>query len=245
VLRVELPTGPCWYRYNEDGYGEHADGSAFDGQGIGRLWPLMTGERAHYALAAGDVAEARRLLAAMESFTSRGGLLPEQVWDTDDIPERELKRGEPSGSAMPLVWAHAEHVKLCRSLSDGAVFDLPPQTVKRYLKDRTPPACAIFKPDLPCKSVPAGGRLRIDLPGRAVVVWTDNGWSGQHETPTRDTGLGVHVAEIAAPAEGPPEGRPGGSIVFTWRRDDGSWAGRNYEIDVAGSPALAGLPAST
>jgi hypothetical protein len=42
-----------------DGYGEHADGRPFDGTGIGRAWPLLTGERAHYELAAGrrDVAQ--------------------------------------------------------------------------------------------------------------------------------------------------------------------------------------------
>ena len=43
-----MPQGPCWYRYNGDGYGEHKDGSAFDGTGIGRPWPLLAGERAHY-----------------------------------------------------------------------------------------------------------------------------------------------------------------------------------------------------
>ena len=53
LLAVELPQGPCWYRYNGDGYGEHKDGSAFDGTGIGRPWPLLAGERAHYALAGG------------------------------------------------------------------------------------------------------------------------------------------------------------------------------------------------
>ena len=26
LLAVELPQGPCWYRYNGDGYGEHEDG---------------------------------------------------------------------------------------------------------------------------------------------------------------------------------------------------------------------------
>jgi glucoamylase len=234
-LRVELPTGPCWYRYNEDGYGEHEDGSAFDGIGIGRLWPLMTGERAHYELAAGDIAESHRLLNTMETLTSRGGLIPEQVWDADDISERELKRGEPSGSAMPLVWAHAEHVKLCRSLADGAVFDMPPQTVKRYLKDKVQPACAIWKPDLPCRSVEAGQRLRIDLPERAVVVWTANGWSDAHETATRDTGLGLYIAEINAPLDG--------HVVFTWRRDDGSWAGQNYDVRVTAAPVQAATPA--
>src|SRR6266566_5270648 len=47
LLRVKLPQGPCWYRYNDDGYGEHADGGPFDGTGIGRPWPLLAGERAH------------------------------------------------------------------------------------------------------------------------------------------------------------------------------------------------------
>ncbi len=48
MLKVDLPQGPVWRRYNQDGYGEHADGEPFDGTGIGRAWPLLTGERAHY-----------------------------------------------------------------------------------------------------------------------------------------------------------------------------------------------------
>ena len=50
-----------------DGYGEHEDGSAFDGTGIGRLWPLLTGERAHYELAAGRRDGGAALLATMEA----------------------------------------------------------------------------------------------------------------------------------------------------------------------------------
>ena len=41
LLRVKLPQGPCWYRYNGDGYGLHEDGSPFDGlgsDGPGRCW---------------------------------------------------------------------------------------------------------------------------------------------------------------------------------------------------------------
>ena len=44
LLKVETPSGPTWHRYNDDGYGEHADGTPFDGTGIGRGWPLLTGE---------------------------------------------------------------------------------------------------------------------------------------------------------------------------------------------------------
>ena len=136
LLKTEMPQGPIWHRYNGDGYGEHADGSPFDGTGIGRAWPLLTGERAHYELAAGRMDEAKKLLTALELFANEGGLLPEQTWDAADIPERELYFGKPSGSAMPLVWAHAEYVKLLRSLRDGKVFDRPPQTVQRYLIEK-------------------------------------------------------------------------------------------------------------
>src|SRR4029077_1527759 len=50
LLRSETPNGPVWHRYNGDGYGEHADGRAYDGAGIGRGWPLLAGERGHYEL---------------------------------------------------------------------------------------------------------------------------------------------------------------------------------------------------
>ncbi|HEX3870835.1 MAG TPA: glycoside hydrolase family 15 protein, partial [Pirellulales bacterium] len=116
LLKVDTPQGPGWHRYNKDGYGEHADGSPFDGVGIGRIWPLLAGERGHYELAAGRRDEAEKMVDAMESFANESGLIPEQVWDSPDIPEHQLHFGRPSGSAMPLVWAHAEYVKLRRSL---------------------------------------------------------------------------------------------------------------------------------
>jgi glucoamylase len=53
VLKVDFPTGPCWRRYTHDGYGQHDDGGPFVGWGRGRPWPLLTGERGHYELAAG------------------------------------------------------------------------------------------------------------------------------------------------------------------------------------------------
>lgn len=68
LLKVDLPNGPCWHRYNHDGYGEHRDGAPFDGTGVGRAWPLLTGERAHYELARGSKDEARRLMRAMAAF---------------------------------------------------------------------------------------------------------------------------------------------------------------------------------
>lgn len=198
LLRRELPHGPCWYRYNMDGYGEHADGAPFDGTGVGRLWPLMTGERAHYELAAGRPDEARRLLDTLEHLTSDGFLLPEQVWDADPIPALELELGRPSGSAMPLVWAHGEHVKLCRSLADGAVFDTPPQTVTRYLVEKVRARVQPWRLDWRAATLPAGVVLRLDLPAAARVTWSAGG--SAQTVATVDCGIGLHVAELATAA---------------------------------------------
>jgi glucoamylase len=229
LLKVELPAGPGWRRYNCDGYGEHPDGRPFDGLGQGRVWPLLIGERAHYALAAGDEAGARRLLATMEACASDGGLLPEQVWDTGDIPELELFRGRPSGSAMPLVWAHAEYVKLMRSLAAGAVFDTPPQPVQRYQHDRVRARLRDWRPTWRRTTLPAGQALRVELPEPAIVRWTGDEWRSSHDLPTEDTGVGIHAAEL------PTQSLPTGSrIAFTWRRwHDGSWLGQNYDVTVA------------
>ena len=109
-LKTDTPSGPCWHRYNKDGYGEDAKGNLYSGAGIGRAWPLLTGERAHYEIAAGNLDKAKELLNTMESFANNS-LFPEQIWDTVDIPEKGLFLVKHSGSAMPLTWAHAEYIK--------------------------------------------------------------------------------------------------------------------------------------
>ncbi len=169
LLKVETPAGPAWLRYNGDGYGEHADGSPFDGTGIGRPWPLLTGERAHFELQGGRLAEANRLLNALESLASDIGMIPEQVWDAGDIPDRELYRGRAAGSAMPLVWAHAEYLKLRRSLRDGRVFDMPPQTVRRYLVDHVASRHTIWRFNHKIRTLRAGQLLRVESLAAAVI----------------------------------------------------------------------------
>jgi glucoamylase len=137
-LRVETPSGPSFHRYEDDGYGEHEDGSAYDGTGIGRLWPLLTGERGHFALAAGQ--SAAPYLDAMLRMTGPGGLIPEQIWDGPPMPERGLYPGKPSGSAMPLVWAHAEFLKLIAAQASGRPVELMDAVVERW--NREPPRAA-------------------------------------------------------------------------------------------------------
>ncbi|HTP51154.1 MAG TPA: glucan 1,4-alpha-glucosidase [Anaeromyxobacteraceae bacterium] len=229
LLRVETPTGPAWRRYNGDGYGEHDDGSPFDGSGVGRAWPLLTGERAHYELAAGRRAEAERLLGVLGDFANEGGLLPEQIWDAPDRPERLLFFGKPSHSAMPLVWAHAEYVKLLRSLRDGRVFDTPPQAVERYVRRRTRSTHRGWRFNHRLKSLSTGSTLRIEVLAAARIRWTRDGWSTCAEVETRDTGLGVHVADL------PTVSLPAGAQVdftFHWTSAD-HWEGRNFSVGVS------------
>lgn len=196
VLRVETPFGPIWHRYNDDGYGEHEDGSPFDGTGVGRGWPLLTCERGMYELAAGNRAEAIRLLGAVEKFANEGGLLPEQIWDSPDIPERELFFGRPSGSAMPLVWAHSEYIKLRRSLKDGRLFDTPPQAYARYVAKKTGSIFTCWRNNLKCQSVPAGKTLRIEMLAPSTIHWSDDDWKTYKVLKTQDTGLGIHLVDI-------------------------------------------------
>jgi glucoamylase len=196
TLKVDTPRGPVWHRYHGDGYGEHADGRPFDGTGIGRAWPLLTGERAHYELAAGRRDVAKQLARALEALADGSYLLPEQVWDSADIPERGLFLGHASGSAMPLVWAHAEYIKLCRSLLDLEVFDRPPQTVQRYLTEKVTSGHIIWRFNNKVRAMPPGRTLRVETLAPAVVRWSVDGWRTVHDTPTRDTTLGVHVADL-------------------------------------------------
>lgn len=228
LLRVETPAGPCWHRYNGDGYGEHADGGPFDGTGVGRAWPLLTGERAHHALALGDRPEAERLLATMESLVGEGGLLPEQIWDSPDVPERELFFGRPAGSAMPLVWAHAEYLKLARSLADGRVFDTPPQTVDRYLRKGVGSALVQWRFNHKIRELPAGRTLRVETLAPAVVRWSADGWSSAGDQATLDTGLGVHRADL--PTSALPRGA---EVVFTFRWPEaGRWEGADFRVAI-------------
>src|ERR1017187_1282341 len=68
TLKVDTPCGTCWRRYNNDGYGQREDGGPFVGSGKGRGWPLLTGERGHYELAAGR--DARQYVRWLESFAT-------------------------------------------------------------------------------------------------------------------------------------------------------------------------------
>jgi glucoamylase len=229
-LKVETPVGQAWHRYTDDGYGEHKDGASFDGTGVGQLWPLLTGERAMYEIAAGHLDKAQELLKTMEAFANSGGMLPEQVWGGPDLADKELFFGKPSGSAMPLVWAHAEYIKLRRSLLDGAVFDLPPQTVQRYLVRKTTSPFTSWRFNNKIRAMKAGKMLRIEVITPAVIHWSMDKWKTVQEMPTRNSGVDIQIADLPT-----QDLLPSAIIDFTFYWPDANhWEDQNFVIQIIG-----------
>jgi glucoamylase len=195
LLRVETPSGPSYHRYNGDGYGEHADGSAFDGTGIGRLWPLLTGERGHYAAAAGQ--PAAPYLEAMMRMTGPGGLMPEQIWDGEAMPALGLEPGKPSGSAMPLVWAHAEFLKLIAAQASGRPAELLDEVERRYGGRRPEARRWHWRKTSPFSCVPPGRHLQIEAPEPFVLHYSRDGWRQTLDQASRETCFGMHAVMLA------------------------------------------------
>jgi len=227
VLKVETPYGPCWRRYNHDGYGQRPDGSAFTGWGRGGAWPLLTGERGHYEVAAGRSAAVQ--VRALERFANHLGLLPEQIWDLPDRPEQFLHFGRPSGSAMPLMWAHAEYVRLLRSIADGAVFDLLAPVAARYLKPHAASPLEIWKWSRQIASVPAGATLRVQLEEPFFLHFSRDGWATVEEQRSQGAGLGFEWVDVKL---GAGQKAP---VKFTFRyAREGNWQGEDFEVGVRG-----------
>jgi glucoamylase len=229
VLRIETPYGPCWRRYNHDGYGQRKDGGPFIGYGQGRAWPILTGERAHYELAAGN--DVTFYISALERFSSFGGMLPEQVWDYADMPSEGMYFGRSAGSAQPLVWAHAEYIKLLRSVADGQVFDRISVVADRYAvpKDKRTfeSRMEIFQVARPICAMVQGGTLRIIDRNKFRVIYTCDNWATTETLNSSVVGKPGSFADIQT------SWNQTGSIIFTlfWI-DENRWLGRNYEVTV-------------
>ena len=162
VIRVKTPNGDAFYRYNHDGYGEMDDGRRwnFDGKytGKGRLWALLSGERGQYELALYNFTKgkipvvdglnwqdkAKFRLDSMLAFANDGLMIPEQIWDSPNVPKNadkqfvpELKFGEGTGSATPLAWSMAQFIRLTVNLQEGRNLDTPKVVYDRYVGEKS------------------------------------------------------------------------------------------------------------
>jgi glucoamylase len=158
-------------------------------------------------------------------------MLPEQLWDAKDLPERNLKFGGPTGSAMPLCWAHAEYISLIRSRHEGVCFDRIEPAYQRYAKKQSSGHMEMWtfahQPDQMRK----GKGLRIITEQSAKIHWSVNGWATASDLETGSCGLGIHWADL------PTANLPAGAIVaFTFYWTEASrWEGRDFSVAVGGT----------
>jgi len=131
TIRVETPNGPDFRRYNHDGYGETYFGGPWQGEGVGRLWPIFAGERGEYEVALG--ADPTPYLQAMLHFANDGGMIPEQVWDRAKPSYGDFTFGQGTGSATPLVWSMAQFMRLAVDAGEKRIVEQPAVVARHFL----------------------------------------------------------------------------------------------------------------
>ena len=133
TIRIETPNGPSFRRYNHDGYGDTFFGGPWLSEGVGRLWPIFTGERGEYEVARGR--DASLYLDSMLRFANAGGMIPEQVWDRAEATPAKFVFGSGTGSATPLAWSMAQFIRLAVCAEEGRIIEQPSVVAARFLKD--------------------------------------------------------------------------------------------------------------
>ncbi len=223
-LGVDTPSGRSYYRYSHDGYGEHPDGSPFDGTGKGRLWPLLTGEAGHFALQAGE--DATPYLEAMLRMTGNYGLIPEQVWDLETVPDSHATPGTPTGSAMPLLWAHSEFLKLIVARDGGRPVELLNSVEQRYAGVKPKAQLWHWRPDVPFAAVPRGRDVRIELPFPFQFHFGFDGWRDVADKDSSPVGFELFGVLLAADLL-----KPYAQLDFTYRdARQSEWSREDFTI---------------
>jgi glucoamylase len=220
MLGADTPSGRAYRRYDLDGYGEWLDGSGWPVRktGIGRPWPLLAGERGHLDVLAGGDAGAQ--LRAMLAMRGRGGLLPEQIWDTGPLIWRDLWPGRPTGSAMPLAWAHSELIKLAVAAATKKPVELLTLVADRY-HAAVPAAQSWFWRDAtPVRALPAGRTLVVAGPEPFTLHYGFDGWDPATITERDAQGLGLGLSGVTLT---PADLAGHSSLQFVRRYPDGRW----------------------
>ena len=163
----------------------------------------------------------------MESFANEGGMLPEQVWDDEDLPPARMYRGFPTGSAMPLCWAHAEYLTLVRSRKDGVGFDLIPAVHERYVCQKATSPVEVWTVAHQPHRIRQGRNLRILLAGPATVRWSVDRWQTAGEKAAQETALGCWAADLPL-----SQMAAGTGVQFTFRWPDRAEA-QEFSAEIA------------
>ncbi|HZU68684.1 MAG TPA: glycoside hydrolase family 15 protein [Ktedonobacteraceae bacterium] len=230
-----------WYRYNHDGYGEHSDGSDYNGTGIGRLWPIFSGERGIYTIATGASADA--YLTAMTAAENGSGMIPEQVWD--NAAPSGYTPGTPTKSMDPLNWAMGEFITLLMSASSNSIADVASIVSSRYVTNAYQPHAG-WTVDYDSSQLYQGKALTIFYNGylssgsHVYLHWGENNWQNvvAVDKPMVRRADGFWQTTISVPTDAT-------QINFAFDNGSGSWdnnGGGNWNVSIGSagpSPALA------
>lgn len=160
----------------------------------------------------------------MARATSPGGMIPEQVWDADPLPERGLYPGQPSGSAMPLVWAHAEFLKLLWALQKGEPLERLSAVAARYATPRLPEVWH-WRSEAPLRVWP-GGILLVEAPEPFTLHLGFDGWQGPRDLDPKPLGLSMHGVNLS------PSLLLGHATLEFTRRFATGWEGKDHKVDL-------------
>jgi glucoamylase len=164
----------------------------------------------------------------MAHMTGPGGLIPEQVWDSDPIPERMLYPGKPTGSAMPLVWAHAEFLKLLLARETGKPIEQFDAVTERH-GHRPPHAASWFwRTEAPVDRLPPGRALVIENAEPFVLHFGFDGWQNVAERASTPLAFTMHGVRLE-----PNELADHAALDFTRRSPPaGSWEGADHTVEL-------------
>ncbi len=228
-----------WYRYNHDGYGEHADGSNYNGTGTGRLWPIFSGERGVYDVADGIAAD--WALTALTASENASGFIPEQVWDSS--APAGYTPGTPTKSMNDLNWAMGEFITLLFSVNSNTIADGASVVSTRYVTGAFQPHTG-FTIDNSAAQASPGKALTIyyhgtlDAQSKVFLHWGENGW---HNVPATDLAMVKRAdnfwqATISVPNDATQINMAFNNGAGTWDNNGGS----DYAITIAGNTCTSG-----
>jgi glucoamylase len=183
----------------------------------------LVGERGHLALQMGE--ESLPFLQTIWNCASQGGLLPEQVWDAAPIPALGLMPGRPSGSAMPLIWAHAEFLKLLIARESGRPVELLDDVEKRYRGPAPRPATVWhWRDEVPVWRLEKGRALCIEDRQPFTLHFGFDGWREIQDRDAVRESFGMWSVLLVADELAEHE-----QVDFT-RRHDVAWEGIDHQV---------------
>ncbi len=221
-----------WFRYNHDGYGETSSGANYTGAGVGRLWPVLSGERGIYNIAVNGANGGEAALTAMTAAENGSGFIPEQVWDTS-APAGDTP-GTPTKSMDPLNWSMAQYVTLLMSDARGSVLTMPSVVYRRYVTDAyTPSSSSTISYD--SSQAQQGKALTIYYAGTLKsqssvdLHWGYNIWNGTTDTEMVKRSDGIWQATVPVPSSAT-------ILNMAFNNNNGTWDNNNtnnYSITIS------------